>query len=325
MQTGIIELMRGIEDSMAARLDPPFVFDDTLVSESWAKAFNPRKAGSRAAAPLSMGDPIKFPVPPEFYNVPAHIPAWIAEQEERIDHQMGVKDIVAIAKAKQIPGADTLEKLMEMAGPIVEDMVRSIEEPLTQLGKWRIAYYFQFYTRGRMIRDVGPDGVPLVDEKGNGKWIEFAPEKLVPYLAGDPLELRNSRAQGLLDQFTYDITESGMNDIRRMSTKLLYLQLMKAGFPISWWTLARVCQIPNFGPTPAGTNNELERFIAQTHIQAELQASAQEAMQPEVPGGEGGGAPEGGQPGAGRPPSFTASPRIVQKDGGTRSTVATSR
>lgn len=38
---------------------------------------------------------------------------------------------------------DTLEKLMEMAGPIVQDMVRAIEKPLTQLGNLREALYLR--------------------------------------------------------------------------------------------------------------------------------------------------------------------------------------
>ncbi len=331
MQDGIIALMRGVEDSMACQLDPPYIFDDTLVASSWAgpNGFNPRKAGSRAAAPLSMGDPIKFPVDLQAYNVSPIILDYISQQEERIDHQMGVKDLVAIAKAKQIPSADTLEKLMEMAGPIVEDMVKAIEVPMTQLGKWRLSYYLQFYTRGRMIKEVGPDGVPLLDTAGNQKWIEFKPERLVPYQVGETSESRNTRAIQLIEQFAYDITESGMNEIRRMSTKLLYLQMMKAGFPISWWTMAKVCSIPNFGPTPANTNNELERFVAQQHIMAEMQAAAQEAMQPQgvVPpeGGGEGGAPPGGHPGAGRPPSYSAPPRIESKDGGARTTISTSR
>ena len=321
MQVGIEALMRGIEDSMAARLDPPMLYDDNLVAKSWATSFNPRMAGARAAAPLSQGEVIKFPVDPGYYNVPANIPAWIHEQEDRMDYMTGVRDLVAIAKAKQVPGADTLEKLMEMAGPIVQDMVRALESPLKQLGDWRIAYYFQFYTRARMITTVGTDGVPS-DER-------YLPEKLVPLIQDETPEQMRHRARRLIEEFHYEVTESGINEIHRMSTKLLYIQLSKLGFPISWWTMAKVCQIPNFGPPPTGTNTEMERWVAQKHIELDLQVDLAKQMQEAqgVPPG-GGAMPEAPQPpqdGPGRPGSFTAPPKLVSKDGGTRSTITTSR
>jgi hypothetical protein len=329
MQQGIEALMRMIEDAAAARLDPPAMYDDQLVASSWAKMFNPRKAGARAAANLQLGDPIKYPFPAEYYNVPQWITDWIASQEERMDYIAAVKDLVAIAKAKQIPGADTLEKLMEMAGPIAQDMVRALERPLTQLGEWRKSYYFQFYTRQRMITVTGPDG--LVNEKVD---IEYLPTHLLPMQQRDEVNtvpiLKKS-----IDDFKYVVSESGINEIHRMTTKLFYIQLMKAGFPISWWTFAKIAQIPNFGPPPEGTNTEMERWIAQKRIETELQIEqAQEVAgsgllgpdgQPvSSGGGPGGGGAGGGGGEPGRPASFNKAPHIEQKDGGTRSTIATS-
>lgn len=333
MQDGIIALMRGIEDTMAARLNPPFVFDDTLVSRSWAETVNARKAGWRGAAPLSQGKPIEHLVDPQTYDVPAAIPAWIEAQEKRMDYMTGVADLVAIAKAKQVPGADTLEKLLEMAGPIVRDNVRALAEPLWMLGEQRKALYFQFYTTARMIRTTGPNGVSLD--------VQYAPEQLVPAApAGltETAEHRNLRARGYLDAFTYDISESGINEINRMSDKLLYIQLTKIGFPIDWWTLARIAQIPNFGPPPEGTNTVMERWIAQQRITADLamdqqeQIAARAAASGMVPGGAGadgtpggnGGPPKPGGGEGGRSPSFNAPPRLQQKDGGTRTTITTS-
>jgi hypothetical protein len=141
-----------------------------------------------------------------------------------------------------------------------------------------------------------------------------------------------------LDDFKYVVSESGINEIHRMTTKLFYIQLMKAGFPISWWTFAKIAQIPNFGPPPEGTNTEMERWIAQQHIQTELALDQQQEIagaglvgpdgQPVSSGGAGGEGGPGGGPGGGagpgRPASFQKAPRIEQKDGGARSTIATS-
>jgi hypothetical protein len=352
MQTGIEALMRNVEDSAAARLDPPMIYDDTKVSGTWAQSFNPRRAGARAGADINSGDVVRYPVDVGVYDVPAWIPEHIKSQEDRMDYVTGVRDLVAVAKAQQIPGADTLEKLMEMAGPIVQDLVRALEQPLQQLGDWRRAYYYQFYTRQRMLTVTGPDGVdedvqytpeqliPLqggVKAADTGKWtFTETPDQRDKRVALDTPEQRNTRLRRALSEFHYHVTESGINEIHRMSTKLFYIQLMKLGFPISWWTFAKIAQIPNFGPPPEGTNTEMERWVAQRHMQIDLDVTLQQEMQEAMggapgavqPGGTPGNAPPagggGGEPGPGRPNSFAKSPRLQSKDGGTRSTITTS-
>jgi hypothetical protein len=355
MQGGITALMRGMEDSAAARLDPPAIYDDNIVSSSWAKAFNPRMAGVRAAAPLSQGSPITYPVLPGSYDVPQWIPAFMDAQENRMDYVTGVRDLVAMAKAKQVPGADTLEKLMEMAGPIMHDMVGALEKPLVQLGEWRKAYYFQFYNTARIVRTLGPDQYDLERWKYGPEKIDpmkqaildgiqahgsyqFRPEMLSGPISGTPQQ-RNEQMRRKMTEFRYEVTESGINEIHRMTTKLFYLQLMKEGFPISWWTFAKIAKVPNFGPPPDGTNNEMERWVAQQHMKIELQGELQKelAMTQIEMGGQGGPAPGGkptgngepppipnlGEEQRGRPQSYQRPPRLVQKDHGARSTVTT--
>jgi hypothetical protein len=266
---------------------------------------------------------VDFPVPPEHYNIPSYIPEYLAESERRIDYITGVQDLSAIAKAQQIPGADTLEKLLEMAGPIVQDMIRAVEEPLTFLGELRKGYYFQFYTYPRILQ--------LTNRLGESADYDYMPDLLIPAIRGENLKTRNDRAKLYLHDFYYAVTQSGINELNRMTAKLFYLQLQKLGFPISWWSIAKVSQIPNFGPEPEGTNNELERYVAQQRIMAELaqdQAAAMGAMAPDrTP--QAGELPSGGAQGAGgenrgRPQSLQQAPKLESKDGGTRSTVTTS-
>ncbi len=334
MQDGIIAIMRMVEDSIAARLDPPAVYDDNVVSKSWAQAFNPRRAGVRGAAPLTQGMPIQYPFQPGQFDVPEWITNWVAAQEERMDYMASTRDIVAIAKAQQIPGADAMEKLLEMAGPIVQDMIKAVATPLWELGQWRKDLYFQFYTRARMITIVGTDGVP-------GENVQFTPEALRgKNPPGESPQDETQRVRGYLEDFEYSVSESGLTAINRMTQKLFYLQLMKLGFPISWWTYAKIAQIPNFGPAPEGTHNEMERWVAQQHIQSELQTdlAMQQAQatggilgpdgKPVSSGGAPGGGPGEGSGGPGkenrgRPQSLKQAPKIESKDGGTRSTVTT--
>lgn len=346
MEGGINAIMRGMEDSVAARLDPPAVYDDSIVSRPWAEAFNPRMAGVRGAAPLTQGSPITYPVDPRTYDVAPWIPQFMEAQESRMDYITGVRDLVAVAKAKQIPGADTLEKLLEMAGPILHDMVGALEKPLTELGEQRKALYFQFFNTARVIRTLGPD------EFDPEKW-QHDPERLKEvqaegsyrfdpnvFLAPDQRHalpnVRNSALRRKISEFRFEVTESGINEIHRMTTKLFYLQLMKEGFPISWWTFAKIAKVPNFGPPPEGTNTEMERWIAQQHIKIELQGELQKeaalAMAEIGQGQVGPGATGAGEPqpipdlegsARGRPQSYRKPPRLVQKDHGARSTVST--
>ena len=331
LEQGIVATMRLIEDNHAARLDPPMVFDDNVVSRSWAEAMSGRKAGQRAAANLQLGDPMKPLLTPDYYSVPGDIYAYIEQQEGRMDYLSGVRDMVAIAKAQQVSGADALEKLLEMAGPIVQELVRGVSDPLVELGEMRKALFLQFYTRARMITVAGPEGVPISDL--------FIPETLVPNLDKVSPEEGRRLAHGLIEQFAYEVTKSGINDINRMTQRLMYFQLAKMpNFPLSWWSMASINQIPNFGPTPQGTNNEIERWVAQKEMEMDLQVRLAQRMQMAtggLNGSMGGGddfqsnqagpAAAGGQAGAGRPQSFQEPPRLVQKDGGTRSTVTTSR
>jgi len=331
MQMSIESIMDDIEDSSHARLDPPLIFDDTHVTKAWAEAINPRRAGIRAAAPISMQGKIMEVLGEQWqYEVPQWIPAWIKQQEERMDYLTGTPDLIAIARAKQVPSESTLEKLLEMAGPLVQDMIRNVEEPLRAAGSMRLAYYFQFYTFPRILTITGAYGKESED-------FAFTPDLIVPNKSDESQEHRIVRARRYISEFTYRITQSSINEIHRLSTKLFYLQLMKAGFPISWWTFADIAQIPNFGPPPAGPDGkpvetELEKWIAQKHMEAELQeelAGAQASTVPPGAGPGGSGPPPpiavGGNGGAptGRPPVNTGEARIVQKDGGTRSTVTT--
>jgi hypothetical protein len=327
IQDGIVALMRIIEDSAAARMRPPLLFDDNRVDKAWADAFNsgPR-AGATAAADLSQGSPLVFPYDPGAFDVPSWIGGeggFIRQQEARMDYITSAQDFTAIAKARQIPGGDTLEKLREMAGPIVQDMVGALIQPLTQLGEWWKAYCFQFYTRSRMYRIADPDGVELAQA------VKYVPEKLMPYTPTDTAEQRSAKSRSYLEDFKYEVTESGVSEINRMSRLLTYIQLSKsAALPISWWTMAKAAKVPGYGPPPSGTNNEMERVVAQRRMEMELRIEEAQMVQQAT----GGMAPSeeaapvgGGEPGPGRPPSFAAAPRIVSKDGGTRSTISTSR
>lgn len=340
IQEGIVALMRYIEDACAARLDPPYIYDEMKASEGFAKSFDPRKAGSRAGANLDAGKLIEFPVDWQVYDVPAVIPEWIQQQEARLDQQMGTPDLVAVAKAKQVPGEGTLEKLIEMAGPLVQDMMQQLERPLWELGTWRIAYYFQFYSKARVIQVAGPADDPTDEQefgpdddrgeptKRQTKQAEpfavderhdevFDPDQLVPPMADEAPEAKVERARRYISEFKYTITESGVHEMYRMVNRLALLQLRKAGLPIDWWTIGKAFKLSNLGPEPEGTHNMMERWVAEQHLTRELAV--------ELQGDVAAVTPQAGQ--RGRPPTNAKAPQLKQKsdqDGTPRTTITTS-
>lgn len=315
IQDGIVALMQNIENSAACKLRPPMLIDERI-DKAQGQAFDTGKAGSTMQVDLTLGSPFEFPFPPQYYDVPQWITGFIAEQENRINKITCAQDLIAIAKARQIPSADTLEKLMEMAGPGVQDMVGALVHPLTQLGEWRKGYYFQFYTRSRMLRIADPEGTEILTN------VKYLPEKLVPYTKDETTRARAALARSYLGDFRYEITESGLSEINRMGQTLLYIQLKKGvNFPLSNYTLAKVARVPNYGPPPKGTNTEYERWLAEQRMDMELKIEFAEEMQRI----QGEAAPPDASGGAeGRPPSFQKSPRLVNKPNEGRSTIATS-
>jgi hypothetical protein len=313
MEDSANAIMQGMEDSISARLDPPMLYNDQAVTTGFAEAFNPRKAGSKAAADFSQGDVIKFPVPYQVYDLPPYIADHLKYLDDRMEYLTGARDLTAMAKAKQVPSSDSIEKFLEMAGPLVQDMVRAIILPYQQLGEMRKSDYFQFYTYERLLQTINDAG----DEED---WV-YTPELLVGRLSNDTVQTRQDRARGFLTAFKYRVSQSGITEINRMSTKLFYLQLQKLGFPIDWWSIAKVAQLPGFGAIPKKLDEDgnaseeechsiLEKWMAQVRMQHEMA---------EKYGGGGGQPPPKGRPNSGHKP-----PHMDSKSGGTRSTVATS-
>jgi hypothetical protein len=104
----------------------------------------------------------------------------------------------------------------------------------------------------------------------------------------------------------------------------MYLQMFRMGFPISWWDLARVMNLPNFGKEPDGTNDMLSRYFAQKKMELEFQASLTAEAQGLAAGAQGGtpsntpgtGPRGGSKGGGGRAPSGQAPPALAAKGDG---------
>lgn len=303
-------LMRAITDAANARLRPNVFYDMDVLAKSLMDDFDFRSGGQSIPVKMQMVETAIKPVlDPRHYEVPAYIPDWVKAQEERMDHVAGVRDVSALAKARQIPASDSIDKIMEMAGPLVTDMSRNMESSLSALGQMWMALFFQFMAiTPRKVQVLGQDGVTEED-------YDYEPGNMIPsHMPGEERELTSptsllQRARWHMSNFIFHVTPNSMHQITQMSRKMIYLQLFRAAglpFPMDPWTLAEAMDM-NIGPTPPGSANQFDRWKAWMKI-------VKETM------GEMGG----GQGGAGRPPSGHAPPHMKQRPNGS-TTVAESK
>lgn len=330
------KLVRQIEDSGNARLNPPYSYDEDVVTDAMASKIIPRMPGQRWKENRRLGEGIKFPFPFEYYNVPPFVPEFVQFLYSKGRELLGLADVQAFARARQMPAADTTEKLLEMIGPLVKDRAREIESSIKELGYQVMSHFFQFYTIGRRIRILGVDGVTPQD-------LDFDPGSLLPGIVTP--EERFQAAQKFMMNFTFNVTPGSLHNITSMTRNMLLLQLHRAGvLPLDRWTAAEMFGVGNYGMPPEGATTVTERMKAQQLQDIEFAAKLREAVQPQNPleglpaeiqtmimnllgaRGNGGGGGQGGSGGAqvGRPPSGASPPQIVQKDGGMRSTISES-
>lgn len=332
------KLVRQVEDSGNARLNPPFSYDEDVVTDGLAQKVNPRIPGQRWKENRRLGTGVTFPFGFEYYNVPEFIPKFIDFLYSKGREMLGLADVQAFARARQMPAADTTEKLLEMIGPLVKDRAREIESSIKELGHQVMSHFFQFYTLGRRLRILGVDGVTPQD-------LDFEPASLVP--GSYSPEEYFQKAQKFMMNFAFNVTPGSLHNITSMTRNMLLLQLHRAGIlPLDKWTAAEMFGVSNYGMPPVGATTVSARYRAQQMEDIEFAAKLREAVQPQQQDGAGGLPPEiqqrimellgvkgggsngGGSGGApaqvGRPPSGQSPPQLIQKDGGTRSVISES-
>jgi hypothetical protein len=341
IQETIGEIERMIHQTIRNRFNPSVLYDFKAVDRNKAKALRTDITGQRIGANLSeRADPIRSLLPKEIYTVEDYVKWFLSEYLNGAeDYQMGVRDISAMAKMRAGASTDSMEKMMELAGPIVKSISRDMERSMRDLSDMFKYLVMQYYRTPKIMQIVGPNGVTPEN-------IDFNPGNLIPsHLPGEnknhpSIYTEQIRAHWMADHVKFFITPNTMHEIVQTSQKLIYLQLWQKGFPISPWTLAEVLHIPNFGKKPDGANSELELWIAWQEMQLRMKmkmAAEAKILMKELgldeggEGGEGGGntpglGPKGGARGTGGRASTNAhEPQLKSKDGGTRSTIATSQ
>ena len=341
LEKASIDMWRGMIDAMNARLSPPRAFDRNSQAAGLAQTINTRIPNQVVGLDLSltplaqqMGPLLPF----QWYEYPPHYLQAQQMLSQMMKDQMGVADAQSMARARQLPSGDSVEKLMEQLGPLIKDQSRNMEESIRSMGDQWKACFFQFYTAQRRMQLIGPDGLAeedfdykpgtLIPYSDNQLWTEAggpdmnspdlrrrfgAPEEWERYFARNEIVPQFERARWHKDNFSFMVTPYSLHEFNSISRKLFYIQLQSRGFPVDPWTLSELFDIKNFGELPMipdpntgalrRAETIFERWLAWMEIQARLQQSM------------GGGQQGGGRGRQGRPPSAQQPPTMENKGG----------
>ena len=326
IQHAINKVLRGNMDKVSAQLNPSLAFDTNATAMAEARRYDPYRPNDRIGYDGSAieGQPFSPTVDAETLRVTPESMQMIEKLESTLDAQMAIADVMALAKMRAVGSMDELEKIMEANGPIIEDMSRSMEPPMRDLGVMVKYLICQYYTTTRVMQIIGPESIaPEV--------FDFDPANLIPsHLPGESpdapsLTDRIRRARVFADNLRFFIMPGSMHELTQMVMKLGLIQLKKAGVKISSQTLAEAWSVPNYGSFDG--NTEIEKWKSEQETDLEF-AARMMAIKTALGGGAapGGGGPPGAPPNPeGRPNANTAAPELKSKDNGARSTITTSK
>ena len=327
IQNSLNEIYRGNMDKVRAQLHPSIAMDLNAVTAKEGRAYDPFLTNGRLFydGQASDGPPMQPGVDPKLLELSAASMEFASTLENVMDSQQAISDIQTLAKMRAVGSMDELEKIVEANGPIVEDMSRSMEPPMRDLGVMVKYNVLQYYNVPRLMQIVGASGMPQ-------EIFDYDPESVIPsHLPGESVDAPSPttklrRARVFADNLQFFILPNSLHEMTQMVMKLGLIQLKKAGVKIDSQTIAEAWQVPNYGSIPGST--VMERFQAEQEMDLEQMARMKQIADetgltpPAPPPGApkpGGGAPEG------RPPSGNAAPALKQKDGGTRSTITESK
>ena len=334
LERASIEMWRGMVDAMNARLSPPRAFDRNSQASALAQTINTRIPNQVVGLDLSlvplsqqMGPLLPF----QWYEYPQHYLSAQQMLSQQIKDQMGVADAQSMARARQLPSGDSVEKLMEQLGPLIKDQSRNMEESIRHMGEQWKSCFFQFYTVARRMQVIGTDGISeedfdykpgtMIPYTDNMLWTDAggpdlnspdlrrkfgAPEEWERYFSRGELVPQFERARWHKDNFNFTVLPYSLHEFNSISRKLFYIQLQSRGFPIDPWTLSELFDIKNFGELPLipdpvtgdmrRAQTIMERWLAWMQMQAKIQQT--------MGGGGGGGRRQGRPPTAQQPPTM---------------------
>lgn len=357
LQDTLNDVLRGAEDGINQWIHRGVIGDTAAISKTNLEAIDTRRGGFKALLNPSAGEGLQVVDGPSF-------PDWYIEMPDYLTREMeansGVLGLQQLAQLKQMPAADTIENFMEALSPLLKRRVRSIEIALSELAEMLKVGFYQYYDAARRLQILGKDGLTIEDfdyDPANmipsGTPGETREERARHHY-------RNFTFQVAPDSFlSVSHTTRKMLILQLFKTNAIDIYTLWEAMDLPNMGTVPAESLPDRlasarqlglqpGPTPdlAGLMQEAQAAQAKLAIlQANMQMAQMQVMMmgptngappgggPPAPGGPPGGQPPPGNgaprtdgigPQGGRPSSDEQPPRIVMKDGGSRSTLSTS-
>ena len=335
LEKSLNRIDRGCDDKVRTDLDRTLCYNlEMFVTKKDAEKFDPRRGGERLGVDVSAGEkPFFEPVGENYYQIHEGVFKQRQVLEGALDYLFQTREMVELAKARGLGrGMDNIEAFLAASGPLVRDLCRSMESPLSEIGRQVGYLVYQYMDTSKLLMINGEEGVPLhvFDYDPNSVVPSHMPDEIPADPSAPPTPSRYSRmerARWFIDSvLQFAMVPHSSHEILQMSQILLMLQLKGRGAPVSWATIMAASEgVPDV-KIPEGVS-EQER--SREEQKEELLFAMELKKIIEGAGGnldqflaamKGGGGKKGG-----RKPSGGASPQMQSKDGGARNTVAESR
>lgn len=259
LQSELNRLLRGVSDHNQKVFRPDLVADKNSLSRAAMNAIDTRRAGLKLRSNAVGGQPPTIPpVPPLDPSIQSTVQFLIEEMEQL----SGVRDLTQMMRLGQLPSSETVEKMLESMTPTIRLRSRVMESFLRDFAMKLASNFFQFYDTPRRLAVLGPDGLTLED-------YDYDPGNLIPAFLSDDDKRSNvvrpvyERAKEFLRNFTYHVAPGSLLNAASITSKLLYVQLARAGM-LDVYSCLEKLEIPNIGPAPKG--NIMERLAQQAQM-----------------------------------------------------------
>jgi hypothetical protein len=327
LQQALDHIDRGSMEKVRIDLDRPLAYNLDAVTKKEASSFDPMEPRTRIGFDGSQVDkPFTSPVEDSFFQISETTLKVREILEAQLDYQLQTRELVELAKARALgKNMDDIQALVAASGPLVKDMSRAMEKPLSRIGKQVGSLILQWMDTSRLMQYVGAEG--MVSEV-----FDYEPDSLIPsHMPGEATTepgtenkvaskfTRMQRARWFESHIKHYLMPHSAHEFQQMTTRLILVQLKKLGLPISDGTIMQACEVPNVAEPDGGTEQEHwqkeqeEKIVFAARMQEILKSLG---IDPSMLGG--------GPHAGGRPSSGKEKPTLKSKDGGSRSTISES-
>ncbi|MFZ0731393.1 MAG: hypothetical protein WAM79_03615, partial [Candidatus Sulfotelmatobacter sp.] len=164
---------RAIDMKIKAQMDPPMMYDSTVINPGTAEELDPWEMRKRLGVDGEVDKAIKPILPIELMKIGTEPFAWLEKIEKDLDYYLGMNQLSALAQAKVSMGQDGADDLLRLAGPIVRDICACMETPMGDVLEMQKYQILQYFNTARVMTYVGPDGV-------TPETFDFDPERIIP-------------------------------------------------------------------------------------------------------------------------------------------------